>query len=212
MPASRRDLLAAGFCTIFLPPVPAFARAPHFPIDWQGAPETPEIAAALSAQIALVEALPIEPAIIAFFATQRIAVDPMPGSMSRIAPDGVHVERRAMPPDNPVLLHELLHRYHLLRLSDGYLNKDVLGFHAAARASGLYPARSYMLSHPIEFFAMTTSAVLYGRLARPPFSRAEVLGKSPELYQWIVREFGLRIHTVSPARDRRRAGQGFRQR
>jgi hypothetical protein len=189
----RRDLLAAGFCAMLVPSTPALALDPHFPIDWQGAPETPEIAAALAAQIALIEALPIDPAIIAFFATQRIAVDRIPGSMSRVAPDGVHFERRAVPPNNPVLLHEFLHRYHLLRLSDGYRNAGVLSFYTTARASGLYPAQSYMLSHPIEFFAMTASAVLYGRLARPPFSRAEVRGKSPELYQWIVREFGLRL-------------------
>jgi hypothetical protein len=193
MQASRRDLLAAGLCTMLLKPVPALALAPHFPIDWQGAPETPEIAAALAAQIALVEALPIDPAIIAFFAGQRIAVDTIPGSMSRIAPDGVHFERRAVPSDDPMLLHELLHRYHLLRLSDGYRNADVIGFYKEAQASGLYPATAYMLSHPIEFFAMTASAVLYGRLARPPFSRAEVAGKSPGFYRWIVREFGLRI-------------------
>jgi hypothetical protein len=180
------------------PSTRALALDPHFPIDWQGAPETPEIAAALSAQISLIEALPIDPAIIAFFAGQRIAVDPMPGSMSRVAPDGVHFERRAVPPDDPVLLHELLHRYHLLRLSDGYENRDVLRFYAAARASGLYPPGAYMLSHPIECFAMTASTVLYGKLARPPFSRAEVRDKSPELYRWIVREFGLRTDCTSP--------------
>jgi len=193
MSLRRRDLLAVGFCALVLPPVPARALEPRFPIDWQGAPETPRIAAALAAQIALVEALPIDPAIIAFFASERITVDTMPGSMSRIGPDGVHFERRAVPPDNPVLLHELLHRYHLLRLSDGYRNKDVLGFYAQARASGLYPAQSYMFSHPIEFFAMTVSAVLFGTLTRPPFSRVEVRDKSPELYQWIVRKFGLRL-------------------
>lgn len=193
MQASRRDLLAAGLCVMLLPPVPALALAPHFPIDWQGVPETPEIAAALAAQIALVEALPIDPAIIDFFAGQRIAVDTIPGSMSRIAPDGVHFERRAVPSDDPMLLHELLHRYHLLRLPDGYRNADVLQFYEEARASRLYPAGAYMLSHPIEFFAMTASAVLYGRLARPPFSRADVAKKSPTLYQWIVGEFGLLV-------------------
>lgn len=197
MRTSRRELLAAGLCATILP-VPALALDPNFPIDWQGAPETPEIATALAAQIALILALPIDPAIIAFFATQRISVDTMPGSMSRIGPDGIHFERRAVPPDNPVLLHEMLHLYHLLRLPDGYRNADIRRFHDEARASGLYPPGAYMLSHPIEFFAMTASAVLYGQLARPPFSRAEVAAKSPELYAWIAREFGLRISAASP--------------
>ena len=48
--------------------------------------------------------------------------------MSRIAPDSVHFERRAAPPDDPMLLHELLHRYHPLRLRDGYRDADVLRF------------------------------------------------------------------------------------
>ncbi|MDB5704272.1 MAG: hypothetical protein JWN66_1388 [Sphingomonas bacterium] len=192
MRASRREVLAAGACTLLLP-IPAFAQTTRFAIDWQGGPENPDIAAALAAQIALIEALPIDPAIIAFFAGQRIAVDVLPGSMSRIAPDGVHFERRAVPPDNPVLLHELLHRYHLLRLASGYANETVRTFYREARASGLYPPAAYMLVNPIEFFAMTASVVLYGRLARPPFLRATVAEKSPELYRWIVGEFGLRL-------------------
>jgi len=192
MLTSRRGLLAGSLCAAALSAFPARADLPHFPIDWQGAPEPPEIVAALAAQIALVEALPIDPAIIAFFATQRIAVDTMAGSMSRIAPDGVHFERRAVPPDNPILLHELLHRYHLLRLPNGYENADVMRFYREARGSGLYPAGAYMLSHPIEFFAMMATAVLHGCQARPPFSRAEVADKSPGLYRWLEREFGLR--------------------
>jgi hypothetical protein len=192
MRAGRRDILIGSACTLLLP-VPAFAQRTRFAIDWQGGAETPGIAAALAAQIALIEALPIDPAIIAFFAGQRIAVDVVPGSMSRIAPDGVHFERRAVPPDDPVLLHELLHRYHLLKLAHGYANETVRTFYSAARASGRYPPTAYMLVDPIEFFAMTASAVLYGRLARPPFTRAAVATTSPELYRWIAEEFSLRL-------------------
>ena len=191
MRAGRREILVAGACTLLLP-VPVFAQRTRFAIDWQGGSETPDIAAAIAAQIALIEALRIDLAIIAFFAGQRIAVDAVPGSMSRVAPDGVHFERRAVSPDDPVLLHELLHRYHLLRLAGGYANETVHTFYRAARASGLYPPAAYMLVNPIEFFAMTASTVLYGRLARPPFSRAAVAAASPELYRWIVEEFRLR--------------------
>lgn len=190
MRASRREILAAGFCAMV--PGAASARTPRFAIDWQGAPETPDIAAAITAQIALIEALPIDPAIIAFFAAQRIAVDIMPGSMSRIGPDGIHFERRAVPPDNPVLLHEMLHRYHLLRLVDGYDNVRVRDFHRAARADQRYPPTAYMLINPIEFFAMTATTMLCGAQPRPPFSRAEIAAKSPDLHRWLTAEFGLR--------------------
>lgn len=189
--ATRRNVLV-GVGVALLPLAPARARSMRFAIDWQGGPETPEIATALADQIALIEALPIDPAIATFFAGQRIAVDRTPGSMSRIGPDGVHFERRAVRRGNPVLLHELLHRYHLLRLADGYENARVRTFYREARESGHYPPDAYMLTNPIEFFAMTATAILAGKQPRPPFSRAEVATKSPGLHRWIVTEFALR--------------------
>ena len=50
-----------------------------------------------------------------------------------------------------------------------------------------------MLANPFEFFAMTASTALHGRAARPPFTRANVAAKAPELYAWIVGEFGLEV-------------------
>lgn len=185
---TRREIIAAGIVAA----VPAVG-APRYALDWQGGPQTPEIAAALAAQIALVEALQIDRAILDFFAAQPIAVDVMPGSMSRIGPHGVIFERRAVPADNPILLHELLHLYHLLRLPGGYANAEIAAFYEAARHGGLYPPTAYMLSDRIEFFAMTASTVLYGRQPRPPFTRAEVATKSPDLYRWITNGFGLRV-------------------
>ncbi|WCT73223.1 hypothetical protein PQ455_16630 [Sphingomonas naphthae] len=148
--------------------------------------------ASLAAQIALVKALPIDPAVAAFFAAQPITVDLEPASATRAGPRGIFFERRAVPADNPVLLHELLHRYHLLQLPDGFANAEVKRFYEEAKASGRYPAEAYMLKNPIEFFAMMASVVLHGRAARPPFVRANVAAKSPEMYRWIVARFGLR--------------------
>jgi hypothetical protein len=95
-------------------------------------------------------------------------------------------------PNNPVLLHELIHRWQLERMPDGQQNPDVLRFYRQAKASGQYPPDAYMLSNAFEFFAMMASTVLHGRTARPPFLRENVRRKSPELYQFIEREFGLR--------------------
>ena len=47
-----------------------------------------------------------------------------------------------------------------------------------------------MYENPGEFFAMCASVVLWGRAARPPSTRAQVREKLPEVYDWIVREFG----------------------
>ena len=40
-----------------------------------------------------------------------------------------------------------------------------------ARTAGEFPAKSYMLSNEGEFFAMTASTYLYGRIQRDPDTR-----------------------------------------
>lgn len=188
-------LRRASFLTAILfatAPLTASEAPAGFAIDWQGGPETNGVKRSLDAQIALVEALPISDDAMAFFRAQPIAVDRGEGTEIRAGPRGIFFGRRAVPRDNPVLLHELIHRWQLVRMLGGMENPDVLRFYRQAKDSGLYPANAYMLSNPFEFFAMTASTVLYGRAARPPFARANVKAKSPELYAFIVREFGLR--------------------
>lgn len=196
---TRRDVLAGSPGVALLWSAPGFAKAlradeqPSFVIDWQGGPQTPAVAVSLAAQIALVKSLRVKPDIAAFFAGQLITVDLAADTRTRAGPRGVFFERRPMPPENPVLLHELLHRYHLLRLPDGFRNIRVLRFYAEAQANGRFPPDAYMLTNPVEFFAMTASVVLWGTAARPPFLRATVREKLPDLYRWIVAEFGLTV-------------------
>lgn len=171
----------------------ARAQAPDVRIDWQGGPQTPAVAASLARQIDLVRGLRIKPEIARFFAEQVITVDLAENSATRAGPRGVFFERRPMPPDNPVLLHELLHRYHLLRLPGGFRNAQVLAFYDAARARGDFPAQAYLYKNPVEFFAMLASVTLWGKAARPPYLRATVARDYPAPYAWIVAEFGLSV-------------------
>ena len=108
------------------------------------------------------------------------------------ARNGVFFARHVQPGDNPVLLHELIHRWQWAKM-DGPRDPEVVRFYDAAKASGDWPARSYMLSNALEFFGMCASVVLHGRAARPPFTRAAVKAKMPELYAFIVQEFGARL-------------------
>jgi hypothetical protein len=187
---SRRLIVAGGLAGLL--PWPAEAQE-GFAVDWQGGPETPAVAESLARQIALVRALPIDPAVMAFFAAQPIAVDLAENTATRAGSRGIFFERRPLPAGNPVLLHELLHRFHWLRLPAGRANPDVLRFYRAAVGGGRYPPRAYLLTNPSEFFAMTASVVLHGRAARPPFTRATVQRNQPDLDAWIVRTFGLRV-------------------
>ncbi|WP_342250694.1 hypothetical protein [Sphingomonas sp. OTU376] len=170
---------------------PAWA-AQDFAIDWQGGAQTPEVAASLAAQIALVKALRVSDEARDFFAAQVITVDREAGTKTRAGPRGVFFARVVQPVENPVLLHELIHRWQLLKMPGGQQNPDVQRFYREAVASGRWPARAYMLTNACEFFAMTASVVLHGDAARPPFRRENVRAKAPELYAFIVREFGLR--------------------
>lgn len=187
---SRRTLLAAGV-TVALAPALARAQESGFAIDWQGGEQTPAVVDSLAAQIALVRALRIKPDIAAFFAAQPITVDLATGTATRAGPRGIFFERRPMPHDNPVLLHELLHRYHWLRLPQGRANPDILRFFDQVKAGGRYPLQAYMFTNPSEFFAMCASVVLHGRAARPPSTRASMRANAPEFYRWVVDEFGL---------------------
>ncbi len=186
---SRRALLG-GIAALTLP-LPAWGAADSgFRIDWQGGERTPAVAASLARQIEIVEKVRVSDRVRDFFAAQVITVDREAGTKTRAGPRGIFFARTPVPADEPVLLHELIHRWQLERMPGGQANADVHRFYDQARASGLYPAQSYMLSNAFEFFAMTASAVLYGTLARPPFRRENVRRKSPELYAFITREFG----------------------
>lgn len=185
---SRRALL--GGIAALAAPLPAWADD-AFRIDWQGGAQAPEVAASLAAQIALVEALRISDDAMEFFRSQVITVDRQPGTRTRAGPHGVFFERRAVPLDNPVLLHELIHRWQLARMG-GPRDPDVVRFYDEARRDRIFPPNAYLMTNPFEFFAMAASTVLHGRAARPPFTRENVKAKMPGLYRFIVREFGFR--------------------
>jgi hypothetical protein len=145
----------------------------------------------LHAQVDLVESVAMKPDIKDYFRTITVHIDPALKHGGRASRRGLFLAGAEMPPDNPVLLHELLHVYHHSQLPDGRQNRDVLRFYERAKASGEFPADAYMLTNAGEYFAMTASVVLYGRASRPPSTRDTVKRTQPQAYAWIVREFGL---------------------
>ncbi|GAA0629627.1 hypothetical protein GCM10009422_28890 [Brevundimonas kwangchunensis] len=149
----------------------------------------PEIAAWVRQQIDQVHDLPISDDIKAWFATVTITIDPTLNMPGRFSGGRLTLDDRVSPPDNPVLLHELLHAYMDLRLPR---TDEVRRFYEQARDSGDWPAQSYMLSNVAEFFAMTGSVALWGQAARPPSTRERLREAMPEYYDWLTTHFGLR--------------------
>jgi hypothetical protein len=166
----------------------------HFHPTGAADPISGPLAASLRAQVDLVESLRINPAIKAFFRSQPIEIDPTtpggPGDYDFVA-HRLHLSVAIVPPDNPILLHELLHAFHDLRLSGGRGNATVLEFYRRAQVVRAFPAASYVMKNPVEFFAMCAAAVLWGREARPPYTRANLRAHMPRFHDWIVATFSL---------------------
>lgn len=61
-----------------------------------------------------------------------------------------------------------MHVYHFRRLPGGRNNPDILTFYGRAKDGGFYPAGAYLLTNQGEFFAMTASVYLHGKLRANP--------------------------------------------
>jgi hypothetical protein len=90
----------------------------------------------------------------------------------------------------PVILHELLHAYHNVIMPQGFKNPGVLLHYDLAKGGNLYPAGAYLMSNEKEFFAVTASVFLYGKVAAEPFTRSNLKQKQPDYYNYLVYLFG----------------------
>jgi hypothetical protein len=192
---SRRAALAAPLVLT----TPAFPSAHEtyggFGIDFSLAPEATRAAAlaSLRAQIDLVNSLKIRPDILDWFRSMPLVVDPSITGPGEFRSGRLALKDVETPADNPLLLHELLHGWHFQKMPGRRRNTEILAFYDQARASGAFPARSYMLSNVVEFFAMTASVALWGRVARPPRTRERLREVMPVYYDWLVEQSGLQV-------------------
>ena len=97
-------------------------------------------------------------------------------------------------PEKPVILHELMHAYHDQKVPERIpATPTSRKLYHQAQTSGQFPAGVYMLSNPVEYFAMMASVYLHGTAARDPNTRQEIKDKQPDCYQWLLKEFGPRV-------------------
>jgi hypothetical protein len=124
----------------------------------QAAPDIKDVVASLKHQIDIVVGCGAKPEIMTFFKSQPVAVKPGQGDggghfSSKV--EGVTVDASVVPPEKPVLLHELLHAYHFRVLPGALQNPDLLRFYGIARQNELYPPDAYVLKNVQEYFAVT---------------------------------------------------------
>jgi hypothetical protein len=203
MPAlTRRTFLLAS---PLLLTAQALARAPApvtlthrgFTVDISLAANMPNraaIEASLKRQIDITADCGAKPEIMAFFRAEKIALktDPKGGPGSFSPAGGVLLHAAAQPPENPILLHELIHALHYRAMPNGTRNADVLRFHGNAMRGGFYAADDYVMKNTNEYFAVTASLYLWGKVARPPHDRATLCRNQPHYCAWLGELFGVK--------------------
>ncbi len=159
--------------------------------NYAGAPS-----ASLLSQLNIVESVGLLPEQLAFFKKVPILVDPAlrgnPGFFSVRNGEGVvGVQPAAFPDNKPILLHELMHAYHFSVLSLN--NAAILDGYAAAKRAGVYPAayqNAHFLQNAKEYFAITSTIYLFGKIQQPPFN-CEVLARNDPAYlAFLEKTFG----------------------
>jgi hypothetical protein len=166
------------------------------------------VIAGMKVQLDLVANVKMPAAAQAFFRTVPIVMQSITGN-PRYGAGRIVIPLRSQAPygsDRPIVLHELCHAYHDMKLAGGFSNSTILGFYEQAKQSGKFPGDSYMLSTNPEYFAMMASVFLHGSAARDPFVGDSIRVKQPAMYDWLVKEFGAR---AAPAEQRHRLVDGL---
>jgi len=167
-----------------------------FHIDDAAGALAPAAQASLTAQLDIVEAAGLPPAVLEVMKQTPIVVDPAlrgnPGIFAVRGPGGaVYVQPIVFDTNKPILLHELLHAYQFRVL--GLDRPEIVQTFRQVKDSSLFPPRfqsSHFLENGKEFFAVTGTLFLFGDIQQPPFSCA-ALGKLPSDYlAFLAAQFG----------------------
>jgi hypothetical protein len=167
-----------------------------FRIDERAQPLAPEMLASLTAQLDVVEAAGLPPAVLDTLKGTPIVVDPSlrgnPGIFAVRGDAGaVYIRPIVFDADKPILLHELLHAYHFRVL---HMDRpEIAQAYREVKASSVFPARfqsSHFLENEKEFFAVTGTLYLFGDIQQPPFS-CSALDRLPAAYlAFLAAQFG----------------------
>ena len=176
-----------------------------FVVDMTAARNAPNFAAiesSLKHQLDIVADCGAQSTIIDFFRGRRLMlVYGLQGQRGRFIPNhGIDIEAAVLPPQQPIILNELLQAYHFLVLPGGFENPDVMTFYNRAIEYHFYPAievhdgvrvPTFLLTDVRTFFAVTASAFLAGSVDREPYSRQRLKMLQPVYYEWLQRQFGV---------------------
>ena len=150
----------------------------------------------LGNQLAIVESVGLPPRVLAFMRTVPLVIDPTlsgnPGIYTQERSPGVVLIQPIVFPDNkPILLHELLHAYHLQTLP--LPTPQIRDAYEEAIRTNMYPAdfrSAHFLANPREYFAVIGTIFLFGRIQQPPYDCAIPAAREPQFLAFLAAQFG----------------------
>jgi hypothetical protein len=155
-------------------------------------------------QIELIESVVLPKEMLAFMKTIPIVADPdyptgaTGGQYRRKSPKGVGqvvTGLSPIPAKKPVLLHEMLHAYDANKWGNN--NEIVRTAYESALSEKLYPpstVKSHFLLNRQEFFAISGTIYLFGKIQQEPFNCEILAKKQVEYIQFLGRVFGKHSH------------------
>ena len=160
-----------------------------------GLPKLQKMQATLEHQIDIVEQSGVPAATLEFFRSVPVVMEKHINTGFGHAQmlDGrqvVQLEAEKLPGDRPILLHELLHAYHGLKLGPTPMIRDS---YQEALQKGFYKqyAKAHFLENPREYFAVIGSIFLYGRkIDQPPFDCRLPARYQPQFVAFLTEQFG----------------------
>jgi hypothetical protein len=161
-----------------------------------GLDKVKKMQATLEHQMDIVEQSGVPAATLEFFKSVPVVIvadlDTGFGHANKDATGRQVVELKAakLPMDRPILLHELLHAYHGVKLGPTPMIRDS---YRQALQSGVYKkyAKAHFLEAPNEYFAVIGSIFLYGkRIDQPPFDCSLPAKYQPQFIAFLTEQFG----------------------
>ena len=149
----------------------------------------------LSAQFELILRSDLPPLMVAFMKNIPVVVEPgLPVSATAALFSTAHSSGRGvvktslvpMPSDKPVLLHEMLHAYDWNYWRFG--KSEIQSAYAQAMNKNLYPqwSDSQWLLDAREFFAVSATVYLVGRIKQAPFDCSALSALQPEYVKFLA--------------------------
>jgi hypothetical protein len=150
----------------------------------------------LKTQVEIVERAQVPPEVMDFFRSIPIIIDPKldgtRGHANRVEGQQiVTLQDEKMPPDRPILLHELLHGYFAVKLRGS--TPIIPKTYREAKNSKYYPLKYYsahFMENPNEYFTVISSIFLFGKIDQPPYDCAQVSKHHPEFVSFLETQFG----------------------